>query len=206
MVELKQRILDVLTTRREALTLKHITFSGLGVDEEVVRAELEQLILAGQVNTFERESGATYYFAGLDRHNYVHPGGFVVVRRGRKLRHGTIGLVNWVGDSGYGKGVGLRTMHGQHAFTALKNVESYWPSDAERQHLYTMLWLAKQAQRAPYLPRCMVLLEPWVHCRFCKVRYDVRQVTAEYEHLRACQKTPRELLPRSLRYARKARQ
>jgi hypothetical protein len=47
----------------------------------------------------------------------------VTVVRGRKVPIGTVGDVFWMGDKGYGMGVGIRLLDGSKVFTSLKNVE-----------------------------------------------------------------------------------
>lgn len=52
----------------------------------------------------------------------VEKGKVVQVIRGRKVAHGTRGLVFWYGNNGYGESVGLRDVKGETYFTALTNV------------------------------------------------------------------------------------
>lgn len=47
----------------------------------------------------------------------------VRVVRGRKVPINTEGEVFWMGDKGWGMGVGLRLLDGSKVFTAMKNVE-----------------------------------------------------------------------------------
>lgn len=58
----------------------------------------------------------------------VKKGATVVVVRGRKVPHGTVGVVRWEGDGDYGPRVGL-AVEGQDklVYTAHRNVEAVYP-------------------------------------------------------------------------------
>lgn len=58
----------------------------------------------------------------------VQKGATVVVARGRKVPHGTVGVVRWEGDGEWGPRVGL-SVEGEDklVYTAFKNVDSVYP-------------------------------------------------------------------------------
>jgi hypothetical protein len=134
----------------------------------------------------------------------IFPGRFVRVVKGRKVPHGTIGIVCWSGDSGWGHSVGFRSLYGELHFTAYKNVEGYKPTETEERTTRFFLGLVKQRE--------VVILSPLkergehqrVSCRFCRLELNISVglATPLYNHLRVCPKVPNTQLPTGIRHLR----
>jgi hypothetical protein len=61
--------------------------------------------------------------ANAQEQGQIIPGVTVEVVKGRKVAHGTRGVVFWHGNNGYGMSVGMRTADGEKVFTAATNVK-----------------------------------------------------------------------------------
>lgn len=140
------------------------------------------------------------------QHQPLIVGRFLKVLKGRTVPKGTIGIIFWTGDSGWGWGVGFRSMHGELFFTSYKNVEAYEPTPEEEQHTRFMLKLVQQVGLGskviiPDFPRERLELD-CISCRFCHAQLAPTH-QARYNHLRVCQEIPHRLLPTALRHLRK---
>lgn len=134
----------------------------------------------------------------------VGVGNYVRIVRGRKLPHGSLWRVEWKGPTEFGYSLRLRSIYGELAFTAYKNVHGAVATPDEEALASFMLDLVRQRHlnlAIPPFPRSRNF-HAYVSCRFCRQEVST-STSGSYNHLKGCKEIPKTLLPVTLRHSRR---